>query len=916
MRLKKVQIFGFKTFADKTVFDIDADLIAVVGPNGCGKSNIVDAILWGLGETKASQLRAKTGQDVIFAGSHRRRRLGYAEVTLLFDNEDGTLPIDTLEVSVTRRLTRGGDSHYRINGRTCRLRDVNDLLADSGMGRAGYAIVGQQEVDQALAVSAQQRREWIDEAAGVMRYRARRTESLRRLESADEHLDRVGDIIREIEVQRSPLEKEASAAREYKQIRSSLTEVESGLLVKEIANAVTKLDELDERLKSATKVAEDEAARAEKLEQEASDVTDKLAAVEERIDGLRQQHHDAQTAFEQSSAALQVAQSKLENLELLESTMSVEAVAGQERVSQAEEDLKKAVAEEQSEAKALDQLRAELSGADGEARKLTHELRSADTELNKNRKLAVQSQRIELEAEHRLSRIESIDEEVRGIAAAVPDLQKAIKEAEATFAELDAAMKGAREMIRDAEQELARLRKDEEQHAAATRELLGEIAVLEGRKKGIQATIDAHEGLTQGARAVLKAVEKGTLKGKYTPVGESIEVDPKYALAIDAVLGPATNDLIVSKESDAKRAIALLKEGKLGRATFQPIPLMKPPPSKGLDKLLHEPGVIGLASRLVECDEAYRPVIESLLGAVLVTQDLETSLRISKAGGRWRLVTLEGDVVYASGAVTGGRSVDHTAGIVQRKAETAAIEAKVSRLEKKLQALKSENAGHEQAANEQIERLEGARAEIDDRATEHDESREWTLNLRHELQATERAREKLKKERDALAKVKDESVADFDEKAAEDHRDALLKQLAAKSAGADQAGDRLKEAESRAMQASSRRIEVDRRNKSLAELEQTREERTQNIGPNREKYRGQIKQATKNRSDTEAGARKYRKTLEAATSEKRELIESNIALIEAAKEAQKTARSMSETAHATEIQRTRLDSRRSNAVQR
>ncbi|MCH7944664.1 MAG: AAA family ATPase, partial [Armatimonadetes bacterium] len=613
---------------------------------------------------------------------------------------------------------------------------------------------------------------------------------------------------------------------------------------------------------------------------------------------------------------LQVAQSKLENLELLESTMNVEAVAGQERVAQADEDLQKAMAEEQSEAKALDQLRAELSGADEEARKLTHELRSADTQLHKHRGLAAQSQRIELEAEHRRSRIESIDEEVRGIAAAVPDLQKAIKEAEATFAELDAAMKGARETIRDAEQELARLRKDEEQHASATRELLGGIAVLEGRKKGIQATIDAHEGLTQGARAVLEAVAKGKLKGKYTPVGESIEVDPEYALAIDAVLGPAANDLIVSKESDAKRAIALLKDGKLGRATFQPIPLMKPPLLKGLDKLLDEPGVVGLASRLVECDDAYRPVIESLLGSVLVTEDLETSLRISKAGGRRPLVTLEGDVVHASGAVTGGRSVDHTAGIVQRKAEATEIETKVSRLRKKLEALESEHADHEKAVAGQTGKLEGARVELEDRATEHDESREWTLNLRHELQATERAREKLKKERDTLARVKDESVAEFDEKAAEDHRDALLKQLAAKSAGADQAGHRLKEAESRAIQASSRRIEADRRQKSLSESEQTREKRTENIGPNREKYHGQIKQATKNRSETESGARQYRKKLDAATSEKRELIESNIALIEAAKEAQKTARSMSETAHATEIQRTRLDSRRSNAVQR
>ncbi len=916
MRLKRVQIFGFKTFADKTEFDIDADLIAVVGPNGCGKSNIVDAILWGLGETKASQLRAKTAQDVIFAGSNRRRRLGYAEVVLLFDNEDGTLPIDSPEVSVTRRLTRGGDSHYRINGRTCRLRDVNDLLADSGMGRAGYAIVGQQEIDQALAASAQQRREWIDEAAGVMRYRARRVESLRRLQAADEHLDRVGDIVREIEVQRSPLEREAEVAREYKQVRSSLSKVESGLLVNEIAAAVAKLEELDERLKSSAKIAEDEAARAEKLELEASGVTDKLADVEERIDGLRQEHHNAQTAFEQASAALQVAQSKLENLELLESTMSVEAVAGQERVAQADGDLSKAVADEETEAKALDQLRAEVSGADADARKLTQDLRSSETELFKHRELATQSQRIQLEVEHRQVRIESIDEEVRGIAAAIPDLQKAIKEAGATFGDLDAAMKAAKDTIRAADQVLAQLRKDEERHASAVRELLGEVAVLEGRKKGIQATIDAHDGLTQGALAVLRAVAEGTLKGKYAPVGESITVEPEYALAIDTVLGPAANDLMVAKESDAKRAIALLKDGKLGRATFQPISLMKPPSTAGLSKLLGEPGVVGIASQMVECDDVYRPVIDALLGSVLVTQDLETSLRISKTGGRRRLVSLEGEVVHASGAVTGGRSADHTAGIVQRKAEATEIEAKVSSLQKKLEALQSEHSGHEKAAAEQTEKLESAREELEGMATEHDESREWALNLRHELQATERAREKLKSERDALAATKDKALAKFDEKAAEDRRDGLLKQLAAKSAGADQAGQRLKEAESRAMQASSRRIEADRRRMSLAESEETREKRAENIGPNRDRYHGQIEQATKDRADTEAGARKYRKMLDEATSGKKELIASNIALSEAAREAQKTARSMSEQAHSAEIKRTRLDSRRTNAVQR
>ncbi len=195
MRLKRVRIFGFKTFADKTEFEVDGDLIAVVGPNGCGKSNIVDAILWALGEHNARNLRAQTSQEVIFAGSPLRKGLGYAEVVLLFDNEDGVLPIDSPEVSISRRLTRSGESTYMINRRTCRLRDVVDLLADSGLGRTGYSIVGQKDIDQALAASAQQRRVWIDEAAGVQRYRARRVEALRRLKAADEHLERVDDIV-------------------------------------------------------------------------------------------------------------------------------------------------------------------------------------------------------------------------------------------------------------------------------------------------------------------------------------------------------------------------------------------------------------------------------------------------------------------------------------------------------------------------------------------------------------------------------------------------------------------------------------------------------------------------------------------------------------------------------------------------
>ena len=237
MRLKRVKIFGFKRLPT-TEIDLDGDIIAIVGPNGCGKSNIVDAILWGLGEGNARQLRALHNQDVIFNGSSKRKSLGYAEVTLLFDNEDGLLPIQTSEVSVTRRLNRAGDTDYMINRQSCRLRDILDLMADSGLGRSGYAIVGQEEIDQALAASAEDQQTWVDEAAGVQRYRSRKLDSLKRLSAATGHLERVNDILHEIETQREPLRKEAEDALKYKTALGALRQVESGLLIKEVAGAV------------------------------------------------------------------------------------------------------------------------------------------------------------------------------------------------------------------------------------------------------------------------------------------------------------------------------------------------------------------------------------------------------------------------------------------------------------------------------------------------------------------------------------------------------------------------------------------------------------------------------------------------------------------------------------------------------
>ncbi|RYG00491.1 MAG: chromosome segregation protein SMC, partial [Caulobacteraceae bacterium] len=287
MRLKRVRLYGFKTFADRTEFSLEGGVVAVVGPNGCGKSNLVDAILWGLGEGSARQLRAQTGQDVIFSGAKSRKPVGYAEVTLIFDNEDRALPIDASEVSVTRRLTRGGDGEYRINGQACRLRDVHDLLADSGLGRAGYAIVGQKEIDAALSASAEDRRAWVDEAAGVQRYRARKVEALRRLATAQEHLQRVADVIRELEEQAGPLRAEAETARRFRELQTQLRAVEVGLLVHEAAEGKGEMEAFEAKIAEAQHLAEAEAARAAALEAAVRKTGDQVSEIELEMDAVR-----------------------------------------------------------------------------------------------------------------------------------------------------------------------------------------------------------------------------------------------------------------------------------------------------------------------------------------------------------------------------------------------------------------------------------------------------------------------------------------------------------------------------------------------------------------------------------------------------------------------------------------------------
>src|SRR5579871_2382718 len=421
MRLKRVKLFGFKTFADRTEFDIESELTAVVGSNGCGKSNLVDAILWGLGEASPRHLRAATGVDVIFNGSAHRKPLGFAEVTLLFDNEDNSLPIDAPEVSVTRRLTRSGDAEYRINKTVCRQRDVYELFADSGLGRTGYAIVGQKEIDAALSASPEDRRSWLDEAAGVQRYRARKVEAQRRLTAARGHLERIGDILQELETQREPLREEAEVAQRYKTALHSLRQVETGLLVHELRKAVGEIELAAQRGDAAAKLLANESERAEQLDRELHTIGISMEKAEAEIEAARTAQHASMTAFERTSGDLRLAEQRHASLDEIEASLGAETENTEERVAEAQTELEKASAEAQADEAAFEALRRDSAGSDEAAAKLTTELRALERELEEAKRIEALRLKHAVEDAHRSERLRGARRELKGIVESEAD---------------------------------------------------------------------------------------------------------------------------------------------------------------------------------------------------------------------------------------------------------------------------------------------------------------------------------------------------------------------------------------------------------------------------------------------------------------------------------------------------------------
>ena len=728
MYLKALEIQGFKSFPDKTVLNFGEDITAIVGPNGSGKSNISDAIRWVMGEQNSRQLRGAKMEDVIFGGTEKRRAMGFAQVTLVIDNTEHIFNRDEAEVAVTRRYYRSGESEYYINRQSVRLKDVNELFMDTGMGREGYSIIGQGKIDEILSVRSDDRREVFEEAAGISKYRHRKEESERKLQRTEENLVRINDKITELELQVEPLRKQAETAKKYLVLRDELRTLEISVWLENLQKL--KAD----RLKLQ---ADFETAQAD--QKKAQDELDRVYAQAEECSRLL---HENDCAAEEKRGRISALESAIGEHESAAAVARTTAQHHAETIERMDREMSESRSRTESLHEQMQVMARRMEEIDASARTLENEIAALCEEMRGSSDAAAAAA-AQLE---QLRRREA--QEVAGAAQAQAELSAITAgsdEIAQRTAELTEELTQSEEKLTQTRREAAQNEKEllsaREEEQAAANIIGGHSLKMEGRQRRAKESIEQknqlslqektisdrirllsemekeYEGFSKAVKIVMRAAEAQTLSGIHGPVGNLIHTDKDCSVAIEIALGGALQHIVVDTKNDGKNAIGLLKQRDGGRATFLPLDTIR---GRSLREngLENEYGFVGIASELVRCDGRYGSVIENLLGATVVVEDLDCGIQMAKRhDNRFRIVTLDGQVINAGGSMTGG-SVSRNAGILSRSGELEQLHKKLKKIQSQLQdaTLLAESANRElQKAQYELEVARDQQRQANDR---------------------------------------------------------------------------------------------------------------------------------------------------------------------------------------------------------
>ncbi len=720
MRLKKLYIHGFKSFADRVEMTFEHGVTGVVGPNGCGKSNISDAVRWVLGEQSARQLRGSRMEDVIFNGTEKRRRMAYCEVTLTFDNEDHSLPSDYTEVAVTRRVFRTGESEYLLNGAACRLKDVVDLFRDTGIGRDGYSIVGQGRVGEILSQKSEDRRQVFEEAAGIVKYKARKSEAEKRLDNTEQNLSRIADIISELESRLEPLRLQSEDARKYLAMREEQKRLDLNVFLirseryqEKIAELRLTAENMRETLAQNEREQQALNERRESVQNQLSEREEKAAELRESLQALIQEveaQEGQANVLRERLAASRREQARVED----EKRAAEEGETGMRRRI---ETLEGEIAREGEGVAAREERQTALDRALEEAEAAAARLET-EAEDAKERVIRFMNDMGDVKSEQaRLTALgEAIDRQLTSLSAGAEedsrvtaDLRRAVEDAEGVWDEENDRLKALNEAAREISERTRRAGEEYERLTAESQKLLSIKQELGSRLKLLTEMQRDYEGYNLSVKQVLMEAERRGGAGVHGVVASILHAPQRLERALDMVLGGTLQNVVVDRDEDAKAMIEYLKRNRYGRATFLPISSIR---GRTLDmgerRLLSMPGCVGLASEMVTYDPIYRGIVENLLGRTVIAEDLNSGIAIQRAGRyQFRLVTLDGDVMHSGGSMTGGSVQSRMTSLLSREREITESAENMKKLTEKLaQAQNQLKKGEEERAALKKERAQ------------------------------------------------------------------------------------------------------------------------------------------------------------------------------------------------------------------
>lgn len=706
MLLKSLELHGFKTFPDRIKLSFDKGITSIVGPNGSGKSNISDAIRWVLGEQSAKTLRCSKMEDVVFNGTDKRKKTGYAEVTLSIDNKDRILPFDGDEVAVTRRYYRSGESEYMINKATVRLRDIHELFMDTGLGRDGYSMIGQGKIDSIVASKSEERREIFEEASGISRYRYRKTEAERKLKSTEENLVRLRDIVGELEDRVGPLKKQSEKAQKFLVLSEEKKGLEIALWLNTLDNSANIIKEQDDKIDIQRAQYENAEQELANISSETESIYLKNGEITSKIDTIRRNISQFESEVSNNNALISVANNDIEHnketitrLETEIEQLDNSFTEIESQIKEKKENVEKLKLNIEEKQKEYNEVSENLNTISVDASRSGDELQELNSKLAELSQKSANAKVVLLTSD---SSINELNERIESLNSSLSEKESNLETTSKMLEDYKAQGKDSAEKVEMLSNSIKGLELKINNLKAKNENSKGEIdrLTLDSNEKLRRANIleDLEknlEGFAHSVKTVMNLSRHGKIGGIHGPVSRLIKVPTDYAVAIETALGGAMQNIVTGNEEDAKRAIRTLKENKGGRATFLPIATIKPRylNENGIDSCF---GFVGVASDLCDCKDEYKGILQNLLGKIVIAEDLNSAVSIAKKYSyRFKVVTLDGQVVNAGGSLTGG-SLNKRTGLLSRASEIEKYRKEAKALADKADKLKEQYSNSQQ----------------------------------------------------------------------------------------------------------------------------------------------------------------------------------------------------------------------------